>query len=1341
MGLNGSKPSRPSWLVTRIRIILVAAVLGLLLGPAGQVLSGTSIVYAQSNSAPSVSRVSPSSSVSIYAGDSQTFTASASDPDNDLKRGRWLVNNQEEDSFIWRLFLPSGTETRDFTHTFSTAGTHTVEVEFTDTQGLSDSVSWTVTVRDPSPSVSRVSPSSSIDLGPGDIQTFWARASDPNNDLAKWKWEARRDRGILPDFVYTPGEQSFGTAPTGSVTKDFTYTFADDGDWTVKVTFTDSGGLSDSVSWDVDVEYSTPSVSRVSPSSSSLDIGIGDRRTFRARADDDDDDLSKWKWEARRARTGPDFVYTPGEQSFGTAPTGSVTKDFAYTFEDEGEWTVRITFTDAEGLSDSEEWDVDVENSDPSVDRVSPRRSIDLGLGDSQTFMAEADDDDDNLSKWKWEARRARTGPDFVYSPGEQSFTTAPTGSVTKDFTYTFAEEGEWTVEVTFTDAERESDSVEWDVDVENRAPSVSRVSPYYFLVDLDTGDSQTFRASAEDDDNNLSKWKWEARRHRIGLDFVYTPGEQSFSTSPTGSVTKDFSYTFSTAGSWTVTATFTDAKGESDSEEWEVTVNIAPSVSIVSPSSPVSIYSGDSQTFTASASDSDNNLKSYEWFVDGTSEDDHTWLILPTGTVTEDFTHTFSTAGPYKVKVTFTDAVGDSDSEEWTVRVRDPASPSVSRVSPSTPVSLDTGDSQTFRASAEDDDDDLSKWKWEAKRDRIGPDFVYTPGEQSFSTSPTGSVTKDFSYTFSTAGSWTVTATFTDAEGESDSEEWEVTVNIDPSVSIVSPSSPVSIYSGDSQTFTASASDSDNNLKSYEWFVDGTSEDDHTWLILPTGTVTEDFTHTFSTAGPYKVKVTFTDAVGDSDSEEWTVNVRDAGSPSVSRVSPSTPVSLDTGDSQTFRASAEDDDDDLSKWKWEAKRDRIGPDFVYTPGEQSFSTSPTGSVTKEFSYTFSTAGDWTVTATFTDAEGESDSEEWEVTVNIDPSVSIVSPSSPVSIYSGDSQTFTASASDSDNNLKSYEWFVDGTSEDDHTWLILPTGTVTEDFTHTFSTAGPYKVKVTFTDAVGDSDSEEWTVNVRDAGSPSVSRVSPSTPVSLDTGDSQTFRASAEDDDDDLSKWKWEAKRDRIGPDFVYTPGEQSFSTSPTASVTKDFTYTFSTAGDWTVKVTFTDSEGLSDSEEWEVNVSDPVVDPNVAPAVSIVSPSTPVDLNTGDSQTFTASASDSDNNLKRYEWFVDGTSEDDGSWQTLPTGTVTRSFTHTFSTAGTYTMKVTFTDSDGASDSVSWESKRRRPQSEVPSTAPSVSSVSPSSSSVSSWRQVTARPSRLMPQTQTTTSRAMSGS
>ena len=754
-------------------------------------------------------------------------------------------------------------------------------------------------------------------------------------------------------------------------------------DWTVKVTFTDSGEDTDSVSWDVDVEYSTPSVSRVSPSSSSLDIGIGDRRTFRARADDDDDDLSKWKWEARRARIGPDFVYSPGEQSFGTAPTGSVTKDFTYTFAEEGEWTVKITFTDAEGLSDSEEWDVDVENSDPSVDRVSPRRSsIDLGLGDSQTFRAEADDDDDNLSKWKWEARRARIGPDFVYSPGEQSFTTAPTGSVTKDFTYTFAEEGEWTVEVTFTDAEGESDSVEWDVDVENSAPSVSRVSPSSSSVDLETGTSQTFRASADDDDDNLSKWKWEARRARIGPDFVYTPGEQSFSTSPTGSVTKDFSYTFSIAGDWTVKVTFTDTKGESDSEEWEVTVNIDPSVSIVSPSSPVSIYSGNSQTFTASASDSDNNLKSYEWFVDGTSEDDHTWLILPTGPKEESFTHTFSTAGTYKVKVTFTDAVGDSDSEEWTVNVRDPASPSVSRVSPSSSsVDLETGNSQTFRASAEDDDDDLSKWKWEAKRDRIGPDFVYTPGEQSFDTSPTGSVTKDFSYTFSTAGDWTVKVTFTDSEGETGSAEWAVTVNIAPSVSIVSPSSPVSIYSGNSQTFTASASDSDNNLKRYEWFVDGTSEDEHTWLLtLPTGTVTEDYTHTFSTAGTYTVKVTFTDSDGAGASVSWEVNVEDPNggtstAPSVSIVSPSSSsVELETGGSQTFTAHATDPDNNLKSYEW----------FVNGISRDDYTwqlSLPDEPVDAEFSHRFLTAGNYSVTATFTDDDGQSESVTWDVKV------------------------------------------------------------------------------------------------------------------------------------------------------------------------------------------------------------------------------------------------------------------------------------------------------------------------------------------------------------------------
>ena len=195
---------------------------------------------------------------------------------------------------------------------------------------------------------------------------------------------------------------------------------------------------------------------------------------------------------------------------------------------------------------------------------------------------------------------------------------------------------------------------------------------------------------------------------------------------------------------------------------------------------------------------------------------------------------------------------------------------------------------------------------------------------------------------------------------------------------------------------------------------------------------------------------------------------------------------------------------------------------------------------------------------------------------------------------------------------------------------------------------------------------------------PSVSRVSPSSPVSLYTGDRQTFQVSATDADSNMMKWKWEVDK-HFSLFHGHQEPEESF--AATGSIAKSFSHTFPDDGTYTVTVTFTDTDGESGTAEWRVEVEDP---PNRAPSVSRVSPSAIDYLPTGD-VTFTASASDPDDNLKRYEWFVDGTSEDDGSWLILPTGTVTRSFNHALTTAGEYTVKVTFTDDEGLSTSVSW--------------------------------------------------------
>ena len=145
----------------------------------------------------------------------------------------------------------------------------------------------------------------------------------------------------------------------------------------------------------------------------------------------------------------------------------------------------------------------------------------------------------------------------------------------------------------------------------------------------------------------------------------------------------------------------------------------------------------------------------------------------------------------------------------------------------------------------------------------------------------------------------------------------------------------------------------------------------------------------------------------------------------------------------------------------------------------------PTGSVTKDFSHRFSTVGNYTVKATFTDTEGASGTAEWTVRVippvqNNGPSVERVSPTSQsLTLTTGQKRTFTARAIDPDNKLKRYEWFVNSASKDSHTWLlVLPRGAVTEEFAHLFLTYGSHTVTATFTDADGQSGSVSWDVEV-----------------------------------------------------------------------------------------------------------------------------------------------------------------------------------------------------------------------------------------------------------------------
>jgi len=151
-------------------------------------------------------------------------------------------------------------------------------------------------------------------------------------------------------------------------------------------------------------------------------------------------------------------------------------------------------------------------------------------------------------------------------------------------------------------------------------------------------------------------------------------------------------------------------------------------------------------------------------------------------------------------------------------------------------------------------------------------------------------------------------------------------------------------------------------------------------------------------------------------------------------------------------------------------------------------------------------------------------------------------------------------------------------------------------------------------------------------------------------GDSVTFDASGSSDaDGSISSYSWAF-------------GDGATASGQTAS------HSYSSTGDYTVTLTVTDDDGATGSASTTVSVSSESA--NAAPNASFtVSPASPT---AGESATFDAAdSSDSDGSISAFSWELgDGTT------------TTGESVTHSYESAGDYTVTLTVTDDDGATDS-----------------------------------------------------------
>lgn len=411
-------------------------------------------------------------------------------------------------------------------------------------------------------------------------------------------------------------------------------------------------------------------------------------------------------------------------------------------------------------------------------------------------------------------------------------------------------------------------------------------------------------------------------------------------------------------------------------------------------------------------------------------------------------------------------------------------------------------------------------------------------------------------------------------------------------------------------QFTSAGSSDADGVIVAYSWdFGDGsaTSSD-------------ADPTHTYGGAGTYDAVLSVTDDDGATGSAVVTVVVSAVNQP------PTADIASSVGEGRApltveFDGMASTDPDGLVvSYAWD-----------FGDGTTSTDARPT--------HVFVEPGTQVVSLTVTDDDGATATATDTITVVPNLAPTAVASAEPTAGKAPLSVAFVGSGStDPDGVLVSHAWdFGDGATSAE------------ADTTHVYTSAGNYTATLVVTDDNGGTDSTTVEIavvpNIAPVAVASSSVVGGQAPLSV------TFSsANSVDPDGSIVAHRW---------DF----GDGNGSTSP------DTTYTYGTAGIYTVTLTVTDDSGSSDTTSLQIDVS---ADTNEAPIAAAAADVTerrvglPIQFSS-------AGTADPDGTIVAYAWdFGDGGSAS------------TANPTHAYDVAGDYTVTLTVTDNRGATSTAS---------------------------------------------------------
>lgn len=417
----------------------------------------------------------------------------------------------------------------------------------------------------------------------------------------------------------------------------------------------------------------------------------------------------------------------------------------------------------------------------------------------------------------------------------------------------------------------------------------------------------------------------------------------------------------------------------------------------------------------------------------------------------------------------------------------------------------------------------------------------------------------------------------------------------------------------GDAAVFSATVVDSSGNsainqVASFSWnFGDG-------------GTATgQSATHTFSSPGNFSVTLTIKDQQGNTAFATHGVTVAQGQLPVPNFVmSPLSPAI-----------------DQVINFNATSSTAAPGHNIVGFAWDFGDGTSGSGALT---THMYSQAGTYTIVLQVTDDAGRQATTQQTVSVGtgIPTAAFSFAPSSPTT---NQVVSFDASASQPTpgRSIVSYTWtFDDGATA----------GGVQA--THSYASAGTYNVLLTVTDSAGQKSSVTHGVPVVNGNPTATFTFSPTTPIFAQN----VFFDGTQS----------QAKAGRTITNYAWAWGD---GTANGTGATP--THPFPAAGTYIVKLTVTDSAGLTGSTTQSIVVGngDPI-------ASFIVNPSSPTH---GSPAVFDGSSSTaaSGRTITSYAWTFG-----DGSSSSGPSATTS----HTYAAAGTFSVTLTVTDSAGRTSS-----------------------------------------------------------